>query len=888
MKQERWEQIKTVLENAVELDVSERPAYLDGACGSDSDLRREVESLLSSHERAGSRFMGQPAVELLNSAPSNSPAGSRVGTRAGVYELVEEIAHGGMGEVYRARRVDGHYEKEVAVKLVRVGMDTSFVLERFLHERQILASLDHPCIAHLLDGGTTDEGVPYFVMELIVGTPIDEYCDTRHLSITDRLKLFQQVCSAVQYAHQHLVIHRDIKPNNILVTEGGEPKLLDFGIAKMLDPSGEHEATVLRPMTPEYASPEQIRGEPITTATDVYSLGIVLYRLLTGSSPYRGDTRNFHEMSREVVETDPVRPSLVVLQSQTISNENELEAEASGQVFQDRATSPAKLKRCLTGDLDTIVLKALRKEPERRYSSVEQLAEDIRRHLDGLPVAARRGSWSYRASKFTQRHKVGMIATVMIALALLAGMVLTLREARIAEANRQLAEANRKRAEQRFNDVRRLANSLMFEVHDSIKDLPGSTPARKLLVTRALEYLDSLSREAKGDASLQRELAAAYERIGDVQGQPRQANLGDSAGAADSYGKALAIREALLAANPNDPQVLLDLTPNYGKLSDLLWTLGNPKGAMENAHKEISTAEAAYRVNPSDPKTRLLVASYRMDYGYRLAVIGGDRAGGLNILRQGSNMLEQLSAENPNDLQILRTLGLSYSRTAGILEDRPEGREEALALYKKAIAVKNNLLKSDPTNTDFRRLLAYDQYTLGNLLAETDLSNALGYERSALASFDDLSLADPLNSQYQQDRGRALSHIGQTLTRMRDFGQAREPLRQSLTLLEKLPGKDNPHSIVGYAIASDRVWLGKATVGLASATSISTQQKSNYCREAESWFRQCQPAFEELRDHAAPEYEGAERIQEIQQERMICQSKINKSATVASSSKKVQ
>jgi eukaryotic-like serine/threonine-protein kinase len=309
MTPERWQQIREVFDRAVSLEAGDRLAYLDTACGPDSELRREVESLLCSDREAGTGFLNTPAVDLTQAEP---PAASRVGRRIGAYNILEEIGHGGMGEVYRAGRADGQYEKEVAIKLVRGGYDTAAVLERFRHERQILASLDHPNIARLLDGGTTDEGIPYLVMELIEGTPIDQYCNAQHLTVTERLQLFLQVCSAVQYAHQRLVIHRDIKPGNILVTQEGVPKLLDFGIAKILDPLSSSETTVAGPMTPEYASPEQIRNEPITTATDVYSLGVVLYKLVTGRSPYPATTRTPHEFARAICELEPERPSTII------------------------------------------------------------------------------------------------------------------------------------------------------------------------------------------------------------------------------------------------------------------------------------------------------------------------------------------------------------------------------------------------------------------------------------------------------------------------------------------------------------------------------------------------------------------------------------------------
>jgi serine/threonine protein kinase len=312
MTRERWQQIRRVFDEAVLLPTRERSIHLDKVCAGDAELRREVDSLLDSHDTAESLFLNVPAVNL-KAGGDGVPSPSRAGRRIGAYDIFEEIGHGGMGEVYRAVRADGQFTKEVAVKLVRLGYNTKSILERFRHERQILAGLDHPNIARLLDGGTTDDGVPYLVMELVNGTPIDRYCDDCELNVTERLCLFLHVCSAVQYAHQRLVIHRDIKPGNILVTADGVPKLLDFGIAKILDPAASSETTLAHPMTPEYASPEQIRGEPITTATDVYSLGVVLYQLLTGRSPYPHDTHAPHEFARAICELEPERPSLAIL-----------------------------------------------------------------------------------------------------------------------------------------------------------------------------------------------------------------------------------------------------------------------------------------------------------------------------------------------------------------------------------------------------------------------------------------------------------------------------------------------------------------------------------------------------------------------------------------------
>src|ERR1700722_2643177 len=319
MTPERMEQIGEVLEKALALEITMREKYLDVACVNDLELRREVESLLDSHERAGSSFLNSPVDRVVDSA---ARASSRPGRRIGAYDILEQIGRGGMGEVYSAVRADGQYEKKVAIKLVRSGYDTESILERFRNERQILARLDHQNIAQLLDGGTTDDGIPYLVMELVDGVPIDDYCDARKLNISSRLRLFRQVCGAVQFAHQHLVIHRDIKPSNILVTEDGSPKLLDFGIAKIFDAAGSLEATLLRPMTPEYASPEQIRGDAITTATDVYSLGVVLYQLLTGRSPYPGHTHTPHKLAQAVCESEPIRPSSIVVRKESLTASN--------------------------------------------------------------------------------------------------------------------------------------------------------------------------------------------------------------------------------------------------------------------------------------------------------------------------------------------------------------------------------------------------------------------------------------------------------------------------------------------------------------------------------------------------------------------------------------
>jgi len=384
---------------------------------------QEVQSLLDAYAQ-GESWLEQPAAL--------SP-GLRPGTRLGNYEIEALIGAGGMGEVYRAVRADGEYRKQVAIKLVRAGRDSGSVLGRFKNERQILASLDHLNISRLLDGGATEEGVPYFVMELVEGQPIDKYCDSHKLGIPVRLKLFLQVCSALQYAHQRQIIHRDIKPSNILVTEEGVPKLLDFGIAKILASgalpgvAGAVELTqTFRAFTPKYASPEQIKGDPITAASDVYSLGVLLYELLTGHQPYRLKTRTPAEIEQAICEEEPLKPSTVVTRAeeQTLAD-GTTTANTPEEISQARDCDPKQIHSRLLGDLDAIVMMALRKEPDRRYASVEDFSEDIRKHLEGLPIAARPSTIAYRGTKFVRRHRELAVST-LIFLVLLGGLSIVL------------------------------------------------------------------------------------------------------------------------------------------------------------------------------------------------------------------------------------------------------------------------------------------------------------------------------------------------------------------------------------------------------------------------------------------------------------------------------
>jgi serine/threonine-protein kinase len=490
MNPERWLRVEEIFRTAIDQPADDRNAYLTGACGADEDLRREVLSLLD--RDTDEDFIRDPIANAALAFTSSSKD-DLTGDRIGPYLATRLIGRGGMGDVYEAERDDEQFRQQVAIKIIRRGMNTDFVRDRFLQERQILASLDHPYIARLFDGGATADGSPYFVMEFVAGEPITTYCRRSQLSINEKLKLFRKVLSAVQHAHQKLIVHRDLKPSNILITasangKGGEPKLLDFGIAKLLSPdasrSNPRTETALRMMTPEYASPEQARGEPVATTTDVYSLGVALYELLTERRPHEFKTFSPADIERAICETAIEEPSKVVSRL---------------------AGAPARLARQLAGDLDNIVMMAMRIEPERRYQSVEQFSEDIRRYLDGMPIVARKDTFGYRAGKFVRRHKAGMaILALLIALA----VAMAVQAARIAR--------ERDRANQEAATAQAVTKSLiaMFEVADPRKTRGNVITARELLDQGADKVVRELKAQPVVQAKLLDTIGQLYQNIG--------------------------------------------------------------------------------------------------------------------------------------------------------------------------------------------------------------------------------------------------------------------------------------------------------------------------------------------------------------------------------------
>jgi len=855
---ERWARVQALFHRALEIEPAGRAAFLARECAGDHALRRDVESLLAADERSDD-FIETPAVAFVSGADFDVDA--LVGRRIGAYRIVRQIGRGGMGAVYLATRDDDAYRKEVALKVLKRGMDTDFFVSRFRQERQILARLDHPNIARLLDGGTTDDRLPYLVMEFVEGTPLDRYCDERRLQLPERLALFLTVCAAVEYAHQRLVVHRDLKPAHVLVTPGGVPKLLDFGIAKLLDPSepgwdAGRTATSVRMMTPDYASPEQVRGEPATTATDVYALGVLLFQLLTGRRPYRLTTGRPEELSRAICEQEPERPSAVVSHGDS-------------------------LRRRLSGDLDTILLKAIRKEPERRYASVEQFAADIRRHLDGLPVLARNDTWRYRAGKFVMRHRASAGAAVLVTVTLATGILATFSEAHVARAERA-------RAERRFNDVRALASSFMFEFHDAIAKLPGSTPARELVVRKALTYLDSLSREAASDASLQRELAEAYLRIGHVQGNVFWPNLGDTAGALASYRKALAIERTILAANRADNKAWRTEADTYRALSQVMWGSGDWAGALDAGRKAVTIRERLAAGPSPSPEARAELADGFVGLGdvmrktgdlqsaivtYRRAreifaslasdpnnrrmrrataitdyKIGnafdtiGETAASIDTFRSARDACARLAAEDPSSAQAKRDLAMTTQALGAVLSDAGNPAA-AIENSRSAVAILEALAAADPDDVQLRANVAIARSDFGGTLTESGrLAEGLASSRAAIAAFDAVLAADPTNEEARLFSIAPYYHIGTILEARGDTAGALRHYHRALTIWQSVSDAERNNPEIKSCLARLYGRLGgvsardAAPAGAASrASGLSRQACQWYAKSADAW-----------------------------------------------------
>ena len=738
-----------------------------------------------------------------------------IGRRVGAYEILALLGAGGMGEVYRARRIDAQYDKHVAIKLVPSAYAAELILQRLRAERQILAKLDHPHIARLIDGGATEEGLPYLIMELVEGEPLDHYCEQRKLPIRERLRLFQDVCSAVTYAHQRLIVHRDLKPSNILVTADGTVKLLDFGIAKLVQPAigtAGNALTITRTTTatPEFASPEQILNKTITTASDVYSLGVVLYLLLTGAMPYRNSKGSLHALMVEVCETEPPRPSA---------------ARGGGER--------------LDGDLDAIVLRALRKEPEMRYRSIEELAEDIRCYLRDMPVAAREGQLVYRAAKLFRRHTLEISAAAMIVVFIVGGIVTSLRQA-------HLANEQRVRAERHFANVRKLAEVSMFELHDAIRDLPGATAARQLLVSTALQYLNSLAGEAISDRSLQHDLAAAYARVADIQGKAYSANRGNPTAAVDSYAKAIALLEPLVSVDPADASARNALAQSYLQQSRLLMLLGESKKGVSGSQRAVTLFEDLARANPTT-SMRVTLADASRVHAMNLAFTGGGSTA-IAHARRAIDILEDLHRERADDLELEYQLGMAYG-TAGTVIGQSDPHADVKAvtdLHLEALAVDEHLVAAtDGRNAKYARSLLADRVNLcsqfndqGNYARAIEMCRAA---RPLLASLR----TDTENAQIELDAASLNWNLGAALLASERLHEAEKIFDENIIALEAIARQSDTLQ-VQYLLAASEQAIGNIHARRATAAQSRREDGLRQWRLAHGWFAKAVPRFKEV------------------------------------------
>lgn len=757
----QWSRVKDIFAELADLPPSVRSDRMQQLCGDDDSLLRVISELLES-DRAVADFIEMPAFSIADALPT---AGVPVGRHIGIYRIVNEIGRGGMGTVFLAERDDGEFSRNVAIKVVSSPFLGSDSLARFRQERQILAGLDHPNIAKLLDGGVTDDGLPYLVMEYVEGEPLIEYARHHDLTVERKLKMFLKICRAVAHAHQNLIIHRDIKPSNIIVTHDGEPKLLDFGLAKMLDmQSPDLTATNYRALTPAYASPEQLRGEKVNVASDIFSLGVVLYEFITGRRPFNGDGSTSRPGSASSDIADPERPSTRLLRS--LSGEK----DAAGRRALERYMSDVR------GDVDNIILKAMREEPDDRYASVEQFAADIERHLDGLPIAASDPTFRYRASKFIRRNRAAMIGALLVTIALLLGITATLWQARIAANERDQAQREKEKAE--------ILNVFMQSI------LSAAAPTARGKDAKVLEVMDDAAARIEEELAGQPELMAkALITIGATFNE-----LGIPDRSEPLFRKALAILEesdrysqadvaearGMLAVSlisqykleegAGLAEQVVSTERSFGperseKLARALFILGETDVRLGRfADAESALAESISLCDRSGKETADC-AYYRISLG-RAKRFAGDLDGAEQIFRQALTMLSLLPQKNGSHIA---TAQLNLGE---ILLQRGE-YQSALAQFNQADAYYKERI-GDSLN------LMISQYYISRAYFGKE-----EYRRSAEHARAAVSIAEKLNWTSNGNYVGALVTLSRSLSKTGNAAEAVKLARNAVSIAEK-------------------------------------------------------------------------------------------------------
>ncbi len=765
-----WQRIEELFLQALEIPAADRPAFLETESAGDTDLLREVREMLEADDDAHRSIFAKSIVSVANELSAEDWTDRTLGN----WRIVREIGHGGMGTVFLATRNDDQFQKQAAIKILKRGMDSAALLRRFRDERQILAQLNHPYISRLLDGGTLPDGRPYFVMEYVDGKPIHAFCVDNNLGVAERVALFCKVCEAVSYAHQNLVVHRDLKPSNILVSSDGTPHLLDFGIAKLLGPGAADGRTQFetvaeaRLLTPDYASPEQVRGQGVTTASDVYSLGAVLFELLAGTKAHRLTNYTQEEVSKVVCDDDPGKPS---------------------------QHAPPAFRRAIEGDLDNIVQTAMSKETARRYASANDLRLDLIRHMEGRAVLARGNSFGYVAGRFLRRHVVVATAAALTLASIVGGSIVAIREARIATQQSS-------RAERRLQDLLQLANKALFEVDDDLARQSGTTETRRKMVKATLEYLDKLSADETGNRALTRALVAGYLKMGDVLGLSRRPNLGDPKGAIASYRSAARILDRMRAAGDTKEDALLrmDVGDRIASVQFDTATLAETVATVEPLVRE---AERLAKLYPNDRKVLWEQAGM---YGSMLEIesIRSDGAA-VGWALKSTAIYETLANRYPEDYQLQSMLGASYSNAALALGSGNE-RARSLEYARKSLAIREELVRKRPTDVMAKRDLTISLGRVGVAIQnladdpspERD-AQAVAYYRRAAGIARDIMNADPKNINARIDYSSSLTGSVMVLR-----SQDRASVLDSLKTLGEAEGlirevlRDSPNSRLSY------------------------------------------------------------------------------------------
>ena len=755
----RWNLIQEIFQGALERDPSERSRYLAEACGYDTELRVEVESLIASDSDAGAVLESLVAGDIreMEQASGSSEEGSTLGP----YRLLRELDSGGMGIVYLAVRSDDQYFQIVAVKMMRKGLETPSLVQRFRSERQMLANLNHPNIGAILDGGETRDGRPYIVMEYVEGQPITDACETAGLTIRERVELFRSVCSAVHWAHQKLIVHRDIKPSNVLVTPQGIVKLIDFGVAKPLGPElipggAPQTETAHRLLTPDYASPEQLLGREITTATDIYSLGILLFEVLTGSRPYTLRDLSPAEAERVVCQAGVRKPSTV-------------------------RGLPARTRKEIAGDLDRIVAMAMEVDCVRRYQSAQKLEEDLVRFLQGKPILARRATSLYRFGKFVQRHRPAATVTCAGALALCGSLVYHSCQSSAAEA--------------RIKQVQTLANATISDIGEKLQQSSASVEAQALLFHSALNYLEQLRRNSGNDPRLLLELSKAYTRVGDLEGSPFVANLGNTGTAVTSYQNAL--QSALEAhAGLRDETSARAVIDSYQRLARIQTSQGDVEAAEKNYRQCLALMRDLWGQNPADPGRKQLVATNYLGLG----VIRFDSREPDKALENFRAALRTVGSEMNGNEEHDRTLAALYLRIGRTLNELRPGTE-AIASFRKGITITEDLARRSPPPKQITRSLFAMYHTFVLPLAGEEMLNVGDtqqgelYARKALGMAEALAASDSKNAQARADLAFAYWAMG-NVCRLEKPASAAHWYRMSIELTRLIvPRSDAQHFV---------------------------------------------------------------------------------------------